>query len=320
MVSLLPGADSTLSTRGCVDETPRGRRVVLGHDGTRRSGLKLTGTIITDKSGSTCSVTNRCPLARGDSTRSTTAWRRWPPTSLSGPRAGSFRPCGHRRRRSRPPRAPRGGRTRPISDTAVRHRAPARGRARGGAPPSRRARLRDGARPDAGGRPAPAPQPGTGAAARGRRDAAIVALAFCAAPLRDREPRLGRHHADIAALGLEGVCVALRTPGLGRRSSSAAASRPSPSRTAPGNWPNGTDRSGGRSSRSPAVGTRTYYVPVGEDAPAGTHGYVEQEDRDELAAVQQAGFPIQSNPVEWSPLAAASADGVGAPGRTCPIL
>ena len=29
------------------------------------------------------------------------------------------------------------------------------------------------------------------------------------------------------------------------------------------------------------VGTRTYYVPVGVNAPAGTPGIVEQEDRDD---------------------------------------
>ena len=45
------------------------------------------------------------------------------------------------------------------------------------------------------------------------------------------------------------------------------------------------------------VGTHTYYVPVGEDAPAGTPGYVEQGRPRRLAAVQRAGFPIQWNPV-----------------------
>ena len=55
--------------------------------------------------------------------------------------------------------------------------------------------MRAASRPQRRGRGRETPE---AAAARGRRDAAIVALAFCAgaAPLRDRRPGLGRHHAD----------------------------------------------------------------------------------------------------------------------------
>ena len=99
---------------------------------------------------------------------------------------------------------------------AARHRAPARRHARGGAPPGRRARLRDGARSDAGGRQAPAPRPGAGDAFGGRgprparcRDRGVGVLRRVA-PVRDRQPRLGRHHADGARRAAAGPCAGPR--------------------------------------------------------------------------------------------------------------
>ena len=115
---------------------------------------------------------------------------------------------------------------------AARHRAPARRRPRGGAPPGRRPGLRDRARPDAGGRAAPAPRPGAGVA-RGcrsprparRRDRGAGVLRR-PAPLRDRRPGLGRHHADGARRAAAGPRAGLegqrrrpaRGPAAARRS------------------------------------------------------------------------------------------------------
>ena len=120
------------------------------------------------------------------SIRSTPARRRWPPTSPSGPRPASSRPCRPRRRRSRPPRARPAGRTR-------RRRRWSRTRcaaSRASTPPCPRRRpdlMRAAGRPQRRGRGRESP---AAAAARGRRDAAIVALAFCA----------GLRRSEIAAL------------------------------------------------------------------------------------------------------------------------
>ena len=71
----------------------------------------------------------------------------------------------------------------------------------GGAPPGHRSRLRHGDRADASGRQAPAPRAGAGDAGGRRgpraarpRDRGIGVLRR-PAPLRDRRPGLGRHHA-----------------------------------------------------------------------------------------------------------------------------
>ena len=180
------------------------------------------------------------------------------PTTPAGTRpAGRRRRAGRARRRRPHPRR-LGGRKHGRHRPRVRPSAPAAAiaaaaRSAGRADPTKTPPaldLRDGARPDAGGRQAAAPRPGVGVArgggcARppGRRDRGAGVLRG-AAPLRDRRPGLGRHHAAGARRAAAGSASgpprrrgAAHGDGA-RRGRTCRTAEPAPGQPPPaGSWP-----------------------------------------------------------------------------------